>query len=193
MHWIFNPGWSAEELTYAYSRRFSPTPVFVQKEDHIENQKDTTSSQGYDNINLLTRQLLGSGTAITTCCAFENPGAPLITITPALTPDENGALRFDDYVEVVLYRGGINVWRLWKQDGAITWKRLLGAEFPVSEGEKHTLCVEVADKVLKIQADAWCFQLRVEDLFDQFHIGINACEGICRFWSLDIEKSLKSC
>ena len=186
MHLTFTPGWSNEDLTYAYSRRFSQTPVFQQREDCIENQKDEASAQGYDNINLLTRERLGSGTTITTRCAFEHPGAPLITITPELTEDSRGVLGFDNYVEVVLYKYGVNVWRLWKQDDAITWKRLLGVEFPVTEGDIHTLSVKVVDKVLHIQADDHRFQLRVEDLFDRFHIGINACEGICRFYDLDI-------
>jgi len=184
----FTPGWSMDGMTYAYSYRFPQTPVFRQKEDCVENGRDEGSAQDYDNITLVTKDRLGSGTTLTARCAFENPGAPLIILTPQLDTDERGAKRYGDYVEVVLYSGGINVWKLWNSDGTVRWKKLLGAEFPVTEGEIHTLSVTVRGETLHIQADDRKFSLLAEGLYPAFHAGITACEGINRFYELDIRE-----
>ena len=180
--------WNTDEMTYAYSWRFPETPVFVQKDDCVENLKNPAAScAGYDFISLLTKKKFGAGTKITTRCAFEGDAAPLIVFADELDTDENGSKRYGNYFEVVLYKNGINVWRLWKQaDGTVTWHKRLGVEFPVSEGDIHTLSVEMKKDDLVIEADGRKITLRAEDFFPACHIGINACEGICRFYDLSV-------
>ena len=72
--------WNLDNLTYAYSYRFEETPEFIQKDDCVENTKNETAVYGFDNISLLTREKFGPGTKISTRCAFEDLGAPLIVI-----------------------------------------------------------------------------------------------------------------
>lgn len=178
--------WEQDSLTYAYSYRFEETPVFVQKADCIENTKNEDAVYGYDNISLLTKEKFGPGTKLTTRCAFEDLGAPLLVIADHLSTDDRSVVRYGDYLEVVLWKNGVNVWRMWMENGEVTWKQLMGIDFPVAEHEIHTLSVTIEADTLYIEADDKKMQLYVDNLYPSYHLGINACEGINRFYSLSI-------
>lgn len=189
MNISFSSGsWNLEELTYAYSCRFPELPEFSQKSDCIESRKNEQSSQGYDYISLLAKKPYGPGTKISTRCGFDRYGAPLIMIADKLEADEQGILRYRNYLEVVLYEDGINVWKLWDDQGTIRWKKLLHVRFPVKAVEAHDLSVLVEKDMLKIEADGHYAELRVEDMFPSWYGGITACEGINRFYYLNIEE-----
>ena len=182
--------WTTEQCTYAYSRRFEETPVFLQEEEYVESCANPAAVYGYDNISLLTREKVSVGAKISTRCAFFGDGAPLILLARDMETDNRGIMRYGDYFEVVLYKNGINVWRLWQEadTGKVVWHKRLGAEFPVTEGIPHDLTVETAECQLIITVDGTHrLTLRAEDLFSSFHAGIDACEGVNRFWSLDVE------
>ena len=181
--------WAAGALDYAYSYRFEETPVFVQKEDCIENQKNPGAAYGYDNISLLTPEKYHPGVTVSARCAFEDLGAPLLVLAPWMEKDPRGVSRYGDYIEVVLWKNGVNVWRMWLQDGEVTWKQLLGVDFPVSEREIHRLSVTVGTDTLEITADDKKILLAVEDLYPSFHVGLNACEGINRFYDLEVSEN----
>ena len=180
--------WDTGEIVYAYSYRFEDTPEFLQREDCIENRKNDSAVYGFDNISLLTREKYGPNTTVSTRCAFEDLGAPLIVLADALHTDSRGVSRYGDYIEVVLWKNGINVWRMWLENGDVTWKQLLGVEFPVSEGEIHTLSVSAGTDSLEIAADDRKIWLHVPELYPSFHVGINACEGINRFYDFRVER-----
>lgn len=180
--------WNQDKLTYAYSYRFEETPEFIQKTDCVENTKNPDAVYGFDNISLMSREKFGPGTKLTTRCAFEDLGAPLLVIADQLSTDERGIVRYGDYVEVVLWKNGVNVWRMWMEDGEVTWKQLMGVEFPVSEHDIHTLSVTIEADTLHIEADDRKMQLYINHLYPSYHLGINACEGINRFYDLEISK-----
>lgn len=181
-------GWDNGELVYAYSYRFEETPVFLQREDCIENRKNDGAVYGFDNISLLTSEKYGPETTVTARCAFEDLGAPLIVLADSMARDSRGVCRYGDYLEVVLWKNGVNVWRMWMENGTVTWKQLLGVEFPVSEGEAHTLSVTAHADSLEITADGRKMWLHVPELYPAFHVDINACEGINRFYSFRVSK-----
>lgn len=183
--------WNTDEMTYAYTYRFPGTPEFLQQVDCVENRPDTTNRFGCDweNISMLSRKRYSANTRIEVRCAFFDLGAPLITIAERMY-DEDGVMKYGDYIEVVLYKNGINVWRMHMDEHkTVTWKKMLGAEFPVSEGEIHMLAVEVTKEGLKIEADSQKIFWRCDDLYEQFHLGIDACEGLNRFYAIDISES----
>ena len=174
------------DLTYAYSYRFEETPLFSQKENCIENSKNPEATYGYDNISLLTKKSFHTPVTIRTRCAFEDLGAPLIVIADKLETDERGIQRYGNYLEVVLWKNGINVWRMFCENKTVTWKQLMGVDFSVSENDVHTLCVSIDANTLHIQADDRKMQLYIEDIYPSYYLGINACEGINRFYDLEI-------
>lgn len=180
-------GWG-RELRYAYSYRFEETPVFLQKADCIENRENPGAVYGFDNISLLTPEKYGPGTRLSARCAFEELGAPLLVLAPWMEEDSRGVYRYGDYIEVVLWKNGVNVWRMWMKDGEVAWKQLLGVDFPVGENEIHTLSVTVGTDTLEIAADGRKMLLAVADLYPTFHVGFNACEGINRFYDFEAEQ-----
>lgn len=188
MRYEFAPGKWEHGLIYAYSYRFPGAPVFVQQADHVHNRKISEERFGYDNISVMTRETYGSGAKVSTTCSFDSFGAPLITIADALHEEADGSLRYGEYFEIVLYENGINVWRM-HMDAAknVTWHKALGVEFPVAAGEKHLLSVEIREKTMVIRACGQQITLYAEDMPERFHVGIDACEGINRFYDFTIE------
>ena len=180
--------WDTSEIDYAYSYRFDATPVFVQKEDHVENKAYGTGLYEYDNISVLTKEKYTAGTKITTRCSFEDVGAPLLLIADKLYTDERGVLRYGDYIEIVLYKNGMNVWRMYMKDKQVTWKNLVRVKYPVAEGEIHELSAEITEDWLKITAAGQETCLYVPELYPSFHLGIDACEGPNSFYGFEIEK-----
>ena len=181
-------GWNTDEITYAYSNRFEQTPVFEQLEHCVQNCENSDAKYGFDNISLLTRKKFSSHAKITTRCAFEELGAPLIVIADKLYTDERSVMRYGDYLEVVLYREGVNIWRMKMQDKKVTWKLLMSVSFPVTEDAIHTLEVEIEEDMLFVKADGKRMALQIDEMYPSYHLGINACEGINRFFDLNIEE-----
>ncbi len=179
--------WNSDEITYAYSYRFEETPEFVQQDDCVMNRKISEERYGYDNISVLSQKAYLPGARISTRCSFEDEGAPLITIADKLFTDPRGVKRYGDYYEVVVYHNGANVWRMVMKDGKVTWKKLMGVEFPVTAGEAHTLSVEIASERLNIEVDGRKMSVLAENMYSAFHLGVDACEGYCRFYDMIIE------
>ena len=180
--------WNLKDLTYAYSWRFEETPVFVQKEDCVESSENPAVTYGFDNISLLTREKYMPNVTFSTQCAFDSYGAPLLVIAKDMELDARGVYRYGEYMEFVLWEKGLNVWRMWYKEGKVTWKLLLGAEFPVSCVKPHPLSVTIKKDMLEIDADGHVLKLRIEDMYESFHLGLDACEGINRFYDFVIEK-----
>ena len=104
-----------------------------------------------------------------------------------LHTDERGFLRYGNYLEIVLYKKGVNVWRMWLRDGKVSWKKLMSVEFPVAAKEVHTLTTKITDERLEIEACGRKMTLFIPDMYPAFHAGINACEEINRFYDLQID------
>ena len=184
----FKKGMWEDGLVYANSFRFTDVPEFIQEDDHVHNRKISEEKFGYDNISLMTREKVPLGTKISTTCSFDNFGAPLIVIAEDLIACDDGKLRYGEYYEIVLYENGMNVWRMHMDENrAVTWHKAVGVEFPVSAMEKHVLTVETKRDYLVIKTCGQTVTLYAEDLKHEFHVGIDACEGINRFYDFTIE------
>lgn len=184
----FKKGKWENHLTYAYTARYEEKPLFVQAEDCVLNRKNEDRQYGYDNVTVVTNKKYGAHTLISVECSFEEEGAPLILLTNGLYKDKNGDLRFGDYYEIVLWKNGINVWQMYMEESAVKWKKLMGVSFNVAECEKHTFNVELDEKKVRITTGNQDIFLHIADLPKEVNVGITACEGINRFYSLDVEK-----
>lgn len=182
MHVHFGAQPVPAELTYAYTWRFAPTGPLQTLPDCLQNH------DAAEYVSLVTKTPCRAPLRIHTRCAFDAYGAPLIVLCDRLEVDAAGHLRYANCLEVVLWEQGINVWHLWRaQDGQIRWRNLLEATFPVAAGVPHDLTVQVDEAQFIIEALGRRWRLYVPQLYPAFHAGITACEGINRFYELQIE------
>lgn len=174
-------------LRHTYTGRFKCTPRIHQFEDCIGNGTNSEMIDGFDYITLMTHKRYGAGTKISAVCSFDAYGAPLMTFTDSLEQDENGEWRYSNYYEVVLWEQGVNVWRLYKQDGEIKHYAIASLRFDVPAGEKHEFSVELTKEGMNIEALGNRLYVRVDELPKAMFIGITACENINRYYSMSID------
>ena len=180
-------GWSMDGLVWAGSARFAPMPPMEQREDFIENIPCEASNDGYAYISLVTEEKVQPGVKLTTRCAFEDRAAPLVVLPQKLV-EKDGSLFYSDYLEVVLWVNGINVWNLWADEtGKVQIRNLLRLELPVETGVIHDFAVEIQKDRFVITLDDKRVSLYCGDICDSFHLGITGCEGPCRFYDMAIE------
>ena len=178
--------WSMDGLTYAGSLRFAPMPEMVQREGYIENIPCAASRDGYAYISLVTQEKLQPGVKLSSRCAFEDMAAPLVVLPKALI-EKDGKLYYGDYLEVVLYENGINIWNLWMaENGEVKIRNLLRLEKPVEPGVIHELEVEIEKDRFVVTLDGSRVSMYCADIYDSFHLGITGCEGPCRFYDMEI-------
>ncbi len=180
--------WSMEGLTYAGSARFPAMPEMEQKEDHIANVTTDLAKDGYAYVSLVTKEKVQPGVKISSRCAFDDLAAPLFVL-PRELEEKDGYLYYSDYLEVVLWTNGINVWKLWKdKNGEVRILNLLRLKTPLQTGVIHDVAVEIKKDRFAIQVDDLNVELHCDEIYDSFHLGITGCEGPCRFYDMSIEE-----
>jgi hypothetical protein len=178
-----------QALVQAYSFRFTETPEFKQTGDHITTAINPDHREGFDNISLLLPEPCTAGVKATLRCGFDGLGCPEIILVKKPEPCADGAVRYGECFEVVLWKNGVNVWRhFMDEQHTCSWHKRLGLHLSVSEGAIHELTVETAKESITFRVDGVGVELRTEDLFDTFYVGITACEGIVRLYDFVIER-----
>lgn len=187
-HFSFNNKNRYDGLTKAYSFRFTETPDFKKYDDHIANSANEGHSEGFDNISLITKDTYKLGTEATLKCSFEGRGCPEIILVRKPELCEDGMTRYGECVEIVLWRGGINVWRHYMApDHDCSWNNISRFKTPIKEGEIYDLHVKIEDKYVYFSAGGVSGNVRIEDLFDEFYVGVTVCEGIARLYELTVD------
>lgn len=192
MEITFTKGNWEQYFQYGYTWRFPETPKFRQEENCIVNTKDGVRQNGCDFTSIMLKELYEEGAKFTYTTSFESYGAPLFVITDRLKADEDGILRFGNYYEVVLWHKGINIWDIRRENGEIRIEWLLRNDFPVEPGRIYEITVELGKKRLKIWVDGHYFELFIPELPEKAYVGLTACEGINRFYSMKAEKGAVS-
>ena len=179
-----------QQLTQAYSFRFTETPDFAQENDHITTSANKNHREGFDNISLLSKETYKAGVKAKLTCAFDGLGCPEIILVEKTEDCPDGAVRYGACFEVVLWKNGVNVWRHYmdENDHHCHWHKRLGLTMPVEEKELHELQVQVIRNYIVFSIDGVSIKLRTEDLPEQFHVGVTGCEGIVRLYKFEIEQ-----
>lgn len=183
------PGSWEQTLIDAYPRRFDSYPAFLQAADHLYSGLDDANPCGYANISLFFPEPCADGTELTASFRFEGEAAPLIVLANAMEPDAAGRLRYGDYIEVVVWKNGMNVWQHWFDGGQPHWHKLCGLTYPVDGSDMQTLSVRRMGSRLLVRHGAVDLSLLVPALPDTLYYGIDACEGICRFYRLTLHEA----
>ncbi len=187
MRYDFSKGnWSMEGLQYAYSCRFTQNSRFIQREDCIENPADPDMDYGYSYITLATEKKWKPGVRLTTHCSFQGLAAPLVVLVKDLF-ERDGLASYGDYQEVVLWKNGLNVWNLWlREDGQVEYHKLVGVHASLEEEKIHELTVDVLEEGFEISMDGQKMYVRDEHIYPEFYLGITGCEGVCRFYDMEV-------
>ena len=171
---------------YAYTRRFPETPKFQQEANCIVNVRNGIRQNGCDFTSMLLKDTYGEGTTISFTASFESFGAPLLLIAEDLEEDEAGVLRFGTYQEIVLWEHGVNVWDFRMEKGNVVYDWVLRNEFPLEANKPHKLTVRLGKKRLLVWVNDRYFELFMPALTEKVWLGITACEGINRFYDLQV-------
>ena len=181
--------WNMDGLAWAGSVRFSEMPEMEQQADHIANIPTPASRDGYAYISLVTEEKLQPGVKLSTRCAFEDLAAPLIVLPKKLI-EKDGKLFYGDYLEVVLWTNGINIWNLWTdENGEVKIQNLLRLQISVEKSVPHDFSVEILKDRFNVTLDDKKVSIYCNEIYDSFHLGITGCEGPCRFYDMRIERN----
>ena len=185
----FRKGKWENYFQYVYNSRFSLKPKFIQEEDCIVNGRTTEMKDGFDYTTIMTKKKYSVGTKIWFTCSFEDYGAPLIMLTDTISTDEERELYYDTGQEFVLWEKGLNVWDFFMEDDKLAWHDLLRANFSLEPGAKHEICLETNKKCVRATIGDKSIFLRIENLPEEFYIGVTGCENINRLYNLKIEEA----
>lgn len=176
-----------EKFLYVSSPASKSQNKFFQKEEAIVNSYNE-EIEDYDYISIITKERYGVGTRIKVICSFDSFGAPLIVFTDDYREKEDGNYEYGLHFEVVAYENGCNVWHIipGKGENPIEVTKVNAIEFPVEEKSRIELEVTIGEKALHIRMNDKSFTAIHEELPPMMHVGITACEGVNRFYEMEI-------
>ncbi len=177
--------WRQEDFFYAASAKYSYRFPFEQDEHFIYN---LALDDEFAYTCMLTRQCFSGSLRIAARCSFETYGTPLIVLTDDLKRLDDGSLQMGRHWETVAFEGGINVWELSLASGQVIPCKVGFDRFDVPPGQPLTLEVELEGNSLTAAVNGRGFTVGGLELPRFYHVGITACEGVNRFWSLDIDR-----
>ncbi len=194
----FSKGVNEQELFYAWSPQ-SRTPVKFTMGDGCIVSKEIPLPEGqvrtyndYEHISLLTKKRYGVGTTITVECDFEVFGAPLLLLTNDLITI-NGNQSYDRHIEVVGFESGFNVWDITyapdkPERRYIAPKKVAFERFKIENNERITIITKILEDGILVTVNGVTSKVELNDIGNEFYVGLTACEGINRFYSLKIEE-----
>lgn len=176
-----------KDFFYVVSPATKAKATFIYNDDHISNQYNENIFD-FDYISIVTQKKYSCGVKIKTICSFDSFGAPLIVISDDITNGKYGL-----HFEIVAYEDGCNVWHILPSNGKaetpIIPSLIASAVFKISEKSVIELQVTVKNKMFEISINGNKLTVSNSDIPEQFHVGITACEGVNRFYSLSIENN----
>lgn len=197
MKYCFNEGVNEQEFFYAWSPQSKTHVKFTMGDGYIVN-KETPLPEGqqrtygdHEHISLLTKQTYGVGSTITVECDFNVFGAPLLVLTNELITI-NGVQSYDRHIEVVAYENGINVWDIKyapdkPERNFIAPIKIAFKKFKIQNEERIFITAKILEDGLLVTVNGESLKVEIENMPQQAYVGLTACEGINRFYSLEIE------
>ena len=196
----FAPGaWSSNDWILVKGPRWDYMHGFVQKEDHIENECPPISGEEIRRKHsravysaMVLKEKAGLGQTISSTMGFDWRMAPLIVIAENLGETAAGEPVFGEHWEIVLYDGGLNVWRHMVRDGKPFWYRDAYLKAPFGRNIRHNLEVRVSKtskgvKEMVVKCGEQELGYVNDDLPDSFYVGIIGCEGRNMFYDFKVK------
>ena len=192
--YVFKKGMDEKrDFKYVSSLITETHTQFDFEEDCIVNRynPEIKGDWKYDYISMVTKEKYGDGVKLTTKCRFEHYGAPLIVFTDDIK-EENGRNYYGLHFEVVAFDEGFNVWHIIPSDEnpdlPIKVTLIATGRFPVADNSLIELEVQIKNKTIYVNMNGHTQSVYNADIPEKMHVGVTACEGINRFYTLEIEE-----
>ncbi len=187
-------GWDPEHWVLVKSPRGDHFGTWVQKDGHIENAvpADATAKEllgkraSETYTSMVWKDKVRGEVTIRVTLAFVQRMAPLIVLAPTLGRDAKGRPEYREHLQVVLYDKGVNVWHHFYENDRPSHKRAAYARFPLKADTPYVLEVKKRRKNLQISVAGHTFGYRDESLPDEFYVGITGCEGVNKFYKMEV-------
>lgn len=183
------------EIRTPYSKMHG---VWEQNGDNISNKilpegtiiiENKSEKEYEDFATMLYKQKLSGDVEVSSTMSWDEKQAPLIVFAEEPQKAEASLPFSRNYVEVVLYYKGINVWEHSYKDGKQGYKRLAWIESPFNAKTKYKLEIKIKGQELFIRVGDKTLGCLAEGLPKEFYAGITACEGVNRFYDFSIKSS----
>ncbi|HOF62268.1 MAG TPA: hypothetical protein P5125_01485 [Kiritimatiellia bacterium] len=166
---------------------------FEQAEDCILNECPGTKIADWYSAMVMTNRF-SEAVSISARMSFDDRFAPGILIAPELVDGPTGK-ELRDHFEIILFDGGINVWRYkWTETGFVITKPAFVVT-PFAPRTPLTVTVTIKERnvvgggktrQMTVTCGSCQFGFRSDDLPASFYAGINGNEGRCRFYSFGV-------
>lgn len=190
--------WNTADFIMVKSPRFAPVGKMIQHDDHIANWVPAGSGE-----ELMTRfyaetfaaavyKIPVKGTAtVRAKMSFDYTMAPSVVIAPELGRSADGKhSEFREYVEVVLFDAGINIWHHSIKNGKPFWRKLAYLKDTFRKNTIYELSLEIRYTTKGIQLAVRCdgreFGCAMPVFWNSYYAGIIGFEGINRFYTFNI-------
>ena len=122
-------------------------------------------------------------------CSFDNFGAPLLVFTDDYKTLDDGSYQYGLHFEVVAYENGCNVWHIvpGKKENPIEVTKVCSMEFSVEARTMIEMEVCVKNKKMYIRVNDKNIVAEHDEIPEQMHVGITACEGRNQFYEFEIK------
>ena len=152
---------------------------------------NSNQGAGFDYISPISKKKYEAGVSVSASCRFYGDGAPLIVFSDDIVENTDKTSMYRLHFEVVIYKDGINVWRIVPRPETPKWPvestLLFSVNFPIPEGEEKSFTVKIEEKRLVIALEGNTYTVDCDEIPKEFHVGFTACEGACEFGSFSIE------
>lgn len=180
--------WQSEDFAYVYSPVCKTFGKFMQEDDHIRN---FTADGEFEYISMISKTRYSTGAKIWLKCSFDSFGAPLIVLADDVKNDGQ-IKRYGLHFEVVAYENGCNVWKIIpfpeKIERPIATTKIGTWAFKIEEESIVNISLQVEEKCFKIEVNGIEFEVKNDDIPENFHVGFTACEGINRLYEFSVEE-----
>ena len=137
-------------------------------------------------ISKLFNHKLSGKSEISSTMSWDKDYAPLIVIASTPETVEAGLPYSRDYIEVVIYNKGINIWQHFYKDGKQSYKKIAWVECDFKAKKKYKLEVSVRSQELFVKVGDHNMGVRGIDIPENYYVGITACEGINKFYDFSV-------
>ena len=193
--YVFGKGYDVKEDFIYVSSLITETHTQFDSEDDCIVNRYNPAIKGdwkYDYISIVTKEKYAQGVRFSTKCTFEHYGAPLLVFTDDVTA-RDGRNYYGVPFEVVAYDEGVNIWHIMPTDEEnselpIKVKLIGQLQFPIADGTPVDLSARVENGTVYVEINGKTVSATHPDIPQAFHVGVTACEGINRFYHLEIEE-----